>query len=59
MNLEKFRKARLWIDELPDATYIPLGVVAHSVSVKIGDAHRFRLARSKYLFRLVLDQCMG
>ncbi|WP_157654546.1 hypothetical protein [Burkholderia ubonensis] len=34
INLDKFRKARLWINELPDATYIPAGMFTHSVSVR-------------------------
>ncbi|MBN3780031.1 hypothetical protein G3O06_21080 [Burkholderia sp. Ac-20345] len=33
-NLEKFRKARLWINELPDATYHPLDMASHVVTVK-------------------------
>lgn len=33
INLEKFRKARVWINELPDASYHSLDVISHSVPV--------------------------
>jgi len=34
INLNNFRKARLWINELPDATYQPSSMVIRSVPVK-------------------------